>query len=144
MDQTEIFRWTSLLLEFIVLFLLIFGMAAVKGMKDVKGHYKLLAMATTLNLVAVLFLMAPRFWDLAAVYVDYGMDLRAWAIIIHHTIGAIGVVLSLILMVQFARARGNLARCPNATAKGRLMMRLGYIFLIVPLLMGIGLFLTAL
>ena len=144
MDQTEIFRWTSLLLEFIVLFLLIFGMAAVKGMKDVKGHYKLLALATALNLVAVLVLMVPRFWDLANGYVDYGMDQRAWAVIIHHILGAIGVVLSLILMVQFARARGNMARCPNATAKGRLMMRLCFFLLIIPLLMGIGLFLTAL
>ncbi len=46
MDQTEIMRWTSLLLELIVLFLLIFGVAAAKGMKDVKGHYRLLALAT--------------------------------------------------------------------------------------------------
>ncbi len=74
MDQTEIMRWTSLLLEFIVLFLLIFALVAAKVMKDVKGHYKLLALATALNLIAVLFLMVPRFWDMAAGYVDYGMD----------------------------------------------------------------------
>lgn len=119
-------------------------MAAVKGMKDVKGHYKLLALATALNFVAVLVLMVPRFWDLANGYMDYDMDQRAWVVIIHHTLGAIGVVISLILMVQFARARGNMARCPNATAKGRLMMRMCFFLLIVPLLMGIGLFLTAL
>jgi hypothetical protein len=144
MDQTEIVRWTSLLFEFIVLFLIIFAMASVKGRKDVKGHYKLFTLATALNLVAVIFLMVPRFFDLAGGYMDYGMDQRAWAIIIHHTLGGIGVILSLILTVQFARARGNMSRCPNATAKGRLMMRLCFFLLIVPLLMGIGLFLTAL
>lgn len=144
MDQTEIMRWVSLLLEFIVLFLLIFGVVAAKIMKDVKGHYKLLALATALNLIAVLFLMVPRFWDMAAGYIDYGMDERAWVVIVHHTLGGIGVILSLILMVQFARARGNMARCPNATAKGKLLMRLCLIFLIIPLMMGIVLRLTSL
>jgi ACR3 family arsenite efflux pump ArsB len=137
-------RWASLLLEFMVLFPLIFGMVAAKIMKDVKGHYKLLAVATVLNIIAVLFLMVPRFWDMAAGHVDHGMDQCAWAVIVHHTLGGFGVILSLILMVQFARARGNMARCPNATARGRLLMRLCLIFLIVPLLMGVGLRLTAL
>jgi hypothetical protein len=72
------------------------------------------------------------------------MDQRAWVVIIHHTLGGIGVILSLFLTVQVTRALGHLARCPNATARGRLMMRLCFILLIGPLLMGIGLFLTAL
>jgi hypothetical protein len=51
----------QLVLESIVLFLLIFVMAALKGWKDFKGHQKLLALATALNLLAVPLLMVPRF-----------------------------------------------------------------------------------
>jgi hypothetical protein len=37
-----------------------------------------------------------------------------------------------------------MARCPNATARGRLLMRLCFIFLIIPLMIGIALRLTSL
>jgi ACR3 family arsenite efflux pump ArsB len=144
MNQTEIMNWTGLLLELTVLFLLIFGVGAAKSMKDLKGHYKIQALATFLNLIAVIFLMVPRFLNLTRTYIDYGMDTRSWVVVLHHTIGGIGVVLSLYVVLMFAGAKGDMSRCPNATLKGRRLMRSSFILLMIPLLIGIGLRLTAL
>jgi hypothetical protein len=144
MNQTELMSWTGLLLEMIVLMLLICGVGAAKIMKDTKGHYKIQTLATFLNLFSVLFLMVPRFIELTRAYLDNGMDTRAWVVIFHHSIGGIGVVLSLYIVLKFAKAKGDMSRCPNTTSNERRLMISSYVLLIVPLLIGIILRLTAL
>jgi len=144
MNQTELMSWTGLLLETIVLMLLICGVGAAKIMKDIKGHYQIQTLATFLNLFSVLFLMVPRFIDLTRAYLDDGMDTRAWVVIFHHSIGGIGVVLSLYIVLKFAKAKGDMSGCPNTTLNGRHLMISSYVLLIVPLLLGIILRSTAL
>ena len=88
--------------------------------------------------------MVPRFLNPTRTYVDHRRDARSWVVVMHHTIGGMVVVLSHYVVLMFAGAQGDMGRCPNATLKGRRLMRLSFTLLMIPMLIGIRLRLTAL
>jgi hypothetical protein len=124
--------------EVLVLALLAAAIYESKVKRRPKTHWKVMAAATIINLAAVVFLMVPVFISLAP-GIGGGLGIRGWVDLLHHGLGLVGLTLSIYLIGTFIAAGKDIKRCPTARKSTHRLMQLTFVFMVLPL--SIGLFL---
>ncbi len=97
-------------------------------------HGKLMTAAVVLNTASMLIFMIPLFvnaWPIVATYTDT----NAAIFLIHHTLGVVAFILSLVLVGRFVRARFTLRAC-----KGKWLMRITAVTWTGALILGLFLY----
>lgn len=122
--------------EIAVLALLVVALYESKVKHRPKTHWKLMAAATLINLVSVIFLMVPVFVSLAP-GIGGGLGLRGWVDLFHHSLGLIGLALSAYLIGSFLAAGKDMKRCPTTRRSTHLLMQLTFVFILLPLSIGL-------
>jgi hypothetical protein len=124
------------LVEIVVLALLAAALYESRVRRRPKNHWKLMAAATLINLVSVIFLMVPVFIDLAP-GIGGGLGLRGWVDLLHHSLGLIGLVLSIYLIGSFMASGQDMKRCPTTRRSTHRLMQVTFVFIVLPLLIGL-------
>jgi hypothetical protein len=101
-----------------------------------KVHWKIMALATSINAASVVVLMVPMFIDLAP-GIGGGLGNFGSVVLIHHGLGLIGLALSLYLIWSFLAAGRDMKRCPTTRRSTHRLMQLTYIFMLLPLFLGL-------
>jgi hypothetical protein len=122
--------------ELAVLVLLVTAVYESKVKRRQRTHWQLMGAATFLNLAAVVVLMVPVFISLAP-GIGGGLGMRGWVDLIHHSLGLIGLALSLYMIGSFISAGKELKRCPTTRKSTHMLMRLTFVFMVLPLLIGL-------
>ncbi|MBM4236869.1 MAG: hypothetical protein FJ151_00075 [Euryarchaeota archaeon] len=107
----------NLVLQAGILLLFLFGLYS-KSRSGLLVHGRLMTVAVILNTASTLFFMIPLFvnaWPIVTTYTDT----NAAIFLAHHVLGAVALVLSLVLVGRFVRARFTLRDC-----KGKWLMRI--------------------
>ena len=136
--STDLMNDIGTVVEIAVLALLAAALYESKVKRRPKTHWKLMAVATLVNLVSVVFLMVPVFVALAP-GIGGGLGLRGWVDLLHHSLGLIGLALSIYLIGSFLASGNDMKRCPTTRRSTHRLMQLTFVFIVLPL--SIGLFL---
>jgi len=134
--STDLMNQAGTGMEIVVLVLLVSAVYESKVRRKPKTHWKLMAVATMINLVSVVFLMVPVFISLAP-GIGGGLGLRGWVDLLHHCLGLIGLALSVYLIGSFLAAGKDMKRCPITRRSTHLLMQLTFVFIILPLSIGL-------
>jgi hypothetical protein len=130
------------LVEITVLALLVAALYESKVRRRPKTHWKLMEAATLVNLVSVIFLMVPVFISLAP-GIGGGLGLRGWVDLLHHSLGLIGLALSIYMIGSFLASGKDMKRCPTTRRSTHRLMQVTFVFIVVPLSIGLLLRLVA-
>ena len=130
------------LVEIAVLALLVTAVFESRVRRRPRNHWKLMAAATLVNLVSVIFLMVPVFIDLAP-GIGGGLGLRGWVDLLHHSLGLIGLALSIFMIGSFLASGQDMKRCPTTRRSTHRLMQVTFVFIVLPLLIGLFLRLVA-
>ena len=133
---TDLLNYLGTATELVVLALLVAAVYLSVVIRRPNTHWKIMGMATLLNLFSVVVLMVPVFISLAP-GIGGGLGARGWAVLLHHALGLIGLALSLYLVGSYISAGKELRRCPTTRRSTHILMRLTFVFMILPLLMGL-------
>jgi chromate transport protein ChrA len=126
-------------LEIVVLALLLTAIYESRVRRRPRNHWKIMAAAVLLNLLTVVFLMVPVFIVLAPGIGGGFLGPRGTVDLLHHALGLIGLALSIYVMGSFLANRGDMKKCPTTRKSTHRLMQITYVFLLLPL--SIGLFL---
>jgi hypothetical protein len=80
--------------------------------------------------------MVPVFISLAP-GIGGGLGTRGWVDLTHHSLGLIGLALSLYMMGSFISAGKDMKRCPTTRKSTHMLMLLTFVFMVLPLLIGL-------
>ena len=138
MTTTDLMNDIGTVVEIAVLALFAAALYESKVKRRPKTHWKLMGAATLVNLVSVVFLMVPFFIALAP-GIGGGLGLRGWVDLLHHSLGLIGLALSIYLIGTFLASGKDMKRCPTTRRSTHHLMQLTFVFMVLPL--SIGLFL---
>jgi hypothetical protein len=121
--------------ELAVLGLLVVAVYMSRVKRRQRTHWQLMGAATLLNLAAVVFLMVPVFVSLAP-GIGGGLGTRGWGVLLHHSLGLIGLALSFYMMGSFIAAGKDLKRCPTTKRSTHHLMQVTFVFMVLPLMTG--------
>ena len=137
--STDMMNAVGTLMEILVLAILVYAVYESRFRRRPRVHWKLMATATLLNIVTVVFLMVPVFIALAPGISGGFLGPRGAVDLLHHSLGLIGLALSVYMIGSFLATGRDMKRCPTTRKSTHLLMIITYVFIVVPL--GIGLFL---
>jgi hypothetical protein len=138
MLSTDVMNQLGSVMEIVVLTLLLASVYESKVRRRQRNHWMIMAAAVLINLLTVVFLMVPVFIALAP-GIGGGLGMRGWVDLIHHSLGLIGLALSIYMMGSFLAAGREMKRCPTTRKSMHRLMQVTYVFMLLPL--AIGLFL---
>lgn len=124
-------------MEIAVLALLLTAVYESRVKRRPRNHWKIMAAAVLLNVLTVVFLMVPVFIALAPGIGGGFLGPRGSVDLLHHGLGLIGLTLSIYVMGSFLANGRDMKRCPTTRKSTHRLMQITYVFLVLPLLIGL-------
>jgi chromate transport protein ChrA len=135
--STDMMNQVGAFMEIVVLALLLTAVYESRVRRRPRNHWKIMAAAVLLNLFTVLFLMVPVFIVLAPGIGGGFLGPRGSVDLLHHGLGLIGLVLSIYVIGSFLANGRDMKRCPTTRKATHRLMQVTYVFMVLPLLIGL-------
>jgi hypothetical protein len=135
--STDVMNQVGTVMEIVVLALLLTAIYESRVRRRPRNHWKIMAAAVLINLLTVVFLMLPVFIALAPGISGGFLGPRGWVDLMHHGLGLIGLALSIYLIGSFLANGRDMKRCPTTRKSTHRLMQVTYVFMLLPLLIGL-------
>jgi chromate transport protein ChrA len=135
--STDTMNLIGTFMEIVVLALLLTAVYESRVRRRPRNHWKIMAAAVVLNLLTVVFLMVPVFIALAPGISGGFLGPRGTVDLVHHGLGLIGLALSIYVMGSFLANGKDMKRCPTTRKSTHRLMQVTYVFLLLPLVIGL-------